>query len=111
MKIIELSNNTDKEKLRFLKMWAIEEGSVTTWHLNDNFLEWASIYYKDKTLGQCRRYLIKYIHILVEERFLKSSRRVGIGYGGGFDFGVNFQTIWEINIPITRELIEELNNS
>lgn len=100
------------EELDFLKYQCIRRFFLTTWHLNDTFLEFKDIYCKDMNIQRAKNRFSYCCRKLVEQGFLKPSIRSGTGPNGILDFGVNHITTWYLSDKINRlELLSKMQNS
>ena len=81
----------------WLKERLLKNGSITSWHLNDDSLMFADLFYPypKYDFKIANRRLSYYMRKLVKNGFAKPSYRMGTDYGGTSLYGVNFQTIWD----------------
>lgn len=81
--------------IKWLKEKVDNEKQLTNWHLNDDYLEFCQKFYpnifNDK---KTKQHFAKYCKILVDYGYINEAKRIGLGCGGVYDFGVKTQTIW-----------------
>lgn len=106
--VITSISTTKIDQVEFLRSILAKRMEVTSWHWNDDFWEFWKTFYDGKTLDQARRALSYYMKKLVDCGDAYPSKRHGIGAGGGYEFGVNYQTIWEIkNMKLREDFFSE----
>ena len=66
----------------------------TSWHWNEDFLEFCDKFYRDKPIRYCRTKLTYYMRKLVASGVVEKSIKTGLGDGGKTTYGVNYQTSW-----------------
>lgn len=83
-----------EEILEWLESEAIAEGSLTNWHLSDQFLEFYDTFFHGEDLKKARSKFTRYANMLRDNGIVSEAERVGIGFGGVHEFGCRTQTIW-----------------
>lgn len=97
-------------ELEFLKYQCIRRSFLTTWHLNDTFLEFNQLYCNNSDISKAKNKFSYCCRKLVKEGFLKPSIRSGTGVNGVYDFGVNHITTWYLSDKLNRlELLRTMN--
>lgn len=93
----------------FLKYQCIRRAYLTTWYLNDTFLEFKDVYCKDMDISKAKNRFSYCCRKLVKAGFLKPSIRSGTGINGKWDFGVNYVTTWHLSEKLNRlELLRQM---
>jgi hypothetical protein len=86
--------DTEKDQISFLIEKIHENGSFTSWHWNEPFLEFCDKFYPEQSIKYCRTKLSYYMKKLYDNCFVKKSIKTGIGEGGKSLYGVSYQTTW-----------------
>jgi len=86
---------------KYIAEWAMKEGSVTNWFLNDKYMDWCTKFYK-KWCGpekgnqeKLQRAFTYRANKLVKLGFLKTCVRTGLSEASYFDFGTRTITTWD----------------
>ena len=83
------------DQLLFILERACREGFVTSFHLNDDLLDFILEFYPEE-FDKGRRTFVRRCNRLVELGFLHRGRKSGTGYLGYYDFGVKVLTDWQV---------------
>jgi len=107
---------TKNEILKWLKnrINTNSANQITNWHWNDDLLEFMDEFCEEDTkVKDGQRKFTYYCKMLVDDGFLLSPKRVGLGAGGINEFGTKTQTTWTKNSNYEKdnELIEGLSYS